>query len=199
MKIWKLFIALAILSSCMMSKTLDREVRVRIDANLPLSIFNDSRSDWSNKFTEEQYKEMFLSSMKREFASSNVVLDDVNPEFEVRFDQFTITETTKWDSVKDSTSAANGTEYDLSTLSVAAKGTVVKLSDGSPYYWAVNKSKEEKITSLQSASQMAAGENKKNDQYREKHFSENEAGELASKVGSKSGTAVVKEVFRALK
>lgn len=199
MKIWNLLIIIAILSSCSMSKTLDREVRVRIDANLPLSIFNDSRSDWSGKFTETQYKEMFLSSMKSEFSSSNVIIDDVNPEFEVRFDQFSITETTNWDSVKDSTSAANGTEYDLSTLNVVANGTVVRLSDNVSYSWSAGKSKAEKITSMQNASQMAAGENKNNDQYREKHFSDNEAGSLASKVGRKSGTAIVKEIFRALK
>lgn len=182
-----------------MSKSLERDVHVRIDSNLPVSIFNTGSSKFSEVFDEAAYQDKFLTGLKSEFTTSKVIADNVNPEFEIKFTEFTVTETTKMETVNDSTSDDHGKQFELTTLKLSAKGTVIRLKDNVSYNWSATKDKSEKVTSLRSGGQVVTGQNKEKNEYREKDFSSDEAGDLAQKCGRRSGSSIVKEILRSLK
>jgi len=188
-----------ILTSCYMSKSIERDVHVRIDSNLPVSVINNGNSKFSEAFNEAEYQEKFMTGLKSEFTTSKVIPDNVNPEFEIKFSEFIITESTKTETVNDSTSDDHGKQYELTSLVLKASGTVVRLKDGVSYNWSANKDKSEKVTSLRSGGQMVTGQNKEKNEYREKDFSTTESGDLAQKCGRRSGASIVKEIIRALK
>lgn len=188
-----------LLSACYISKSLDREVHVRLIADVPVNVVNNSNSNFTAFASNEQYAEKLLEGMKGEFNGSNVVPDNVNPEFEVLVTEFTLTETTKIETVNDTTSDDHGKKFELTELDLTAKGIVTRLSDGVQYEWWANKSKEEKVTSLRSAGQIVTGENKEKNEYREKEFSEDEALDLSWNCGRRSGNSVVKKIIGASK
>jgi hypothetical protein len=179
--------------------TIDRDVHVRVDTNLPVSIINNGNSKFSEAFNEAGYQEKFMAGLKSEFATSKVIPDNVNPEFEINFSEFIITESTKMETVNDTTSEDHGKQYELTTLKYSAKGTVVRIKDGVSYNWSANKDKSEKVTSLRSGGQVVTGQNKEKNEYREKNFNSEEAGSLAQKCGRRSGASIVKEIIRSLK
>ena len=193
------FFLVIVLNSCYMSKSLDIDVHVRINMNIPVSIFNNGASSFTANFQESDYQNQFLEGMKSEFQTGKVIPDNNNPEFEVRVDLFTITETTKMHTVNDTTSDDHGKTYELTKLDLLAKGTIVRLKDNVSYNWSASKDKEEKVTSLRSGGQIVTGQNKEKDEYREKEFSSDEAASLARKCGRRSGVSVIKEILRALK
>ena len=193
-------VALTMLSGCYinLNKHLDREVRVRVNNNLPVSIDNQGNSTFNEYLNDSQYVEQFMAGLKAEFSGNKIVIDDVNPEFEVRFSEFSITESTKMETVNNESSPDHGKEFELSTLNLVAKGTVVRMSDGVSYDWYASKNKNESLTSLRSADQIAKGTNKEKNQYREKSFVSGTATDLTQKVGRRSGTSIVKEIYNSI-
>ena len=140
-----------------------------------------------------------MIGLKGELGGNKVVIDDVNPEFEIRFDQLTVTESTRKDTINNTSSPDHGKVFELTTLKFLAKGTLVRISDGVSYNWYADKSKSESWTSLRSAEQIANGTNKEKNQYREKAFTSGTAADLTQKVGRRSGVSIVKEIYRSLK
>ena len=189
------------LSSCYtnINKQLDREVHVRISPNLPVTVNNTGNSNFSGEFTQADYTAKFLEGLKAEFGTSNIVIDELNPEFEVTFTQFTITESTTNETVNDTTSEDHGTVFELSKLDLSANGNVVRLKDGASYTWSASKSKDEDVKSSRTAGQIISGENQEKNQYREKEFDTDEAAQLSVVTGRRSATTIVKEIFKALK
>lgn len=199
MKYTALVVVALILSSCYISKSLERDVPVRIDMNIPVSLFNNGNSTFLSAFLETDYQQKFVDGMKAEFAVSRVIVDNVNPEFEVKVASFTITESTSTETVKDTTSEDNGKTFELSKLDLSASGTVTRLKDNVAYSWTASKDQEEKVKSNRTVIQLATGQNKETNQYREKEFSASEAGDLAVDGGRRSGNSIVKEILRSLK
>ena len=199
MKNAHIFLIILTLSSCYFSKTVDREVHVRIDENIPVSLFNNGNSNFIGAGSEADYQAKFLEGMKSEFNGSQVIIDQANPEFEIHVTSFSITESTSEYTVNDTTSEDHGRKYELSELDLEAKGTVVRLSNNQSYSWSALKDKEEKVTSNRNAGQMVTGQNKEKNEYRKKDFSENEAVDLSWNCGRRAGTSIVKEIIRALK
>ena len=169
-----------------MSKSLEREVHVRLDENIPVSIFNNSNSNFTGAGDEATYRSKFIEGMKAEFQTSKIIPDGVNPEFEIKVLEFTITETTKEETVNDSTSDDHGKKFELTKLELSAKGTVTRLSDNVQYNWSASKNEEEKVTSLRSGGQIVTGQNKEKNEYREKELNENEAVDLSWNCGRRS-------------
>lgn len=186
-------------SSCYVSKSLDRDVHVRINTNIPVSIFNNGNSTFVAAFQEPEYQQKFVEGMKGEFAGSKVIADNVNPEFEVKVANFSITESTSIETVNDSTSADHGKTFELSKLDLKASGTITRLKDNVVYNWSASKDNEEKVKSNRTVIHLATGQNKETNEYREKEFSTSEAGNLAGNCGRRSGNSVVKEILRSLK
>ncbi|MFT5668874.1 MAG: hypothetical protein ACI9DK_003079 [Vicingaceae bacterium] len=183
-----------------LNKHIDREVRVRISQDIPTSIDNEGNSTFNEYLNEAQYKEKYLSGLKAELnGTANIVLDDVNPEFEIRLTQLTVTESTRMDTVKNTSSPDNGKAFELTKFSLVAKGTLVRLSDGVSNDWYADKNKSESFTSTRSASEIANGTNKEKNLYHEKSFVSSTAEDLTRKVGGRSGVVVVKEISRSLK
>lgn len=182
-----------------MSKSLERDVHVSVDSNIVMSIYNNGTSNFSGAGSEEVYVQKFLEGMKAEFSSSKVVADGVNPEFNVRITEFILTESTSTETVSDTTSEENGMTYELSKLEYSAKGTVTRLKDNVEYSWYANKDNEEKVKSNRTVVQLATGQNKEQNVYREKEFTSDEAIDLAWNIGRRSGNSIVKEILRALK
>ncbi|MCG8575420.1 MAG: hypothetical protein MI810_11085 [Flavobacteriales bacterium] len=187
------------LPACYISKSLDREVPVRIEAVFPLSIINNGNSQFSKTENEALYKEKFIEGMKAEFVNSQVVINETNPEFTINVSEVTLTESTSIETVNDTTSDDHGKEFELTKLAYMAKGTVVRNSDKVSYDWYATKDKEEKVTSLRSAGQIVTGSNKEKNEYREKELDEGDVEDLMWKCGRRSGNSVVKEIIRSIK
>lgn len=199
MKYLSIVIVSLIFTSCYMSKSLDRDVHVRINMNIPVSIFNNGNSAFVAAFQEPEYQQKFVEGMKAEFTGSKVIADNANPEFEIQVANFSITESTTTETVNDSTSADHGATFELTKLDLSASGTVTRLKDNVVYNWSANKDKSEKVKSNRTVVQLATGQNKETNEYREKEFSTSEAGSLAGSCGRRSGNSIVKEILRSLK
>lgn len=192
---------LTILNSCYsnINKQLEREVHVTINGLPPISINNTGTSTFTGSYTEDQLIAKFIEGMESEFQGSKIIIDDVNPEFTISFSEFTIDESTKAETVNDSLSENHGDIFELTTLDLTGKGSVVRVSDGVSYSWYANKNKDEKVTSLRSAGQVVTGSNKDKTEYREKTLNSDAASDLSFKCGRRSGASIVKEIFKSLK
>lgn len=189
------------LNSCYtnINKQLEREVHVTITGLPSATINNTGASDFTGAYTQEQLVAKFMEGMKAEFQGSKIIIDDVNPEFSISFSEFTIVESTKTETVNDTLSENHGDIFELTTLDLTAKGNVVRVADGVSYSWYANKRKSEKVTSLRSAGQVLTGTNKDKTEHREKTLDADAASDLSYKCGNRSGTSIVKEIFKSLK
>lgn len=188
-----------ILTGCYVTKTLDREVHVILEENFSLSIVNNGNSTFTNAGSAEEYKAKFIDGVKSEFSSSKIIPDGVNPEFRIEIKKLTITESTSIETVNDTTSDQNGQSFELTKLEYNANGIVIRLSDNAEFAWNASKDKEEKVTSNRSVIQLATGQNKEQNVYREKDFSDDEALSTTWHIGRRSGQSTVKEIIKALK
>lgn len=188
-----------ILSGCYVTKTLDREVHVTLEENFPLFIVNNGNSTFTSLSSADNYKAKFIEGVKSEFSSSKVNPDGVNPEFRIEIKELTITESTSVETVNDTTSDQNGQSFELTRLEYNANGIVIRLSDNKEFTWNASKDKEEKVTSNRSVIQLATGQNKEQNVYREKDFSDDEALSTTWHIGRRSGQSTVKEIIKALK
>jgi hypothetical protein len=188
------------LSSCYMNlnKHLEREVKVRLDTNFPVSIDNQGNSSFSSSLNEVQYKEEFLKGLRAEFQGSKIIIDDLHPEFEIQFSQFSVSESTRMDTIKNTSSPDNGKIFELSKLRIEARGKLIRMTDGVVNDWYAHLDDSESTTSLRSASQITGGTNKEKNEYREKPFNTDQAGEMTLKVGRRSGVSIVKEIYNSL-
>lgn len=200
---FKSLIALAIsfltLSSCYTNfKELDREVHVRIIDNTSVSVQNNSNSNFSGYLNDAQYRENMMQGLRSDLQANKVIIDDNNPEFEVFVSQLTVVESTKTDSIVDAESPSNGMTFELTTLDFSASGTMRRISDGETFSWSADKSKSESTTTSRSAAQIATGENKSKNEYREKELDANEASDLATKVGERAGAMIIRDLIKAV-
>ncbi len=189
-------LSLTFLTSCYTNlKELDREVRVRIVDNMSITIENNGNSTFTEYLNEAQYREEFLRGLRSDLQGKKVIIDNQNPEFEVVLEKLSITESTRMDTIKDASSPDNGKVFELTTLDLDASGSMRKISDGKMFTWSADKSKSESTTSLRSAAQIAAGENKDKNEYREKAFDSGESGDLTEKVGGRAGSMIVRDLI----
>ena len=188
-----------VLSGCYITKSLDREVHATLLEDFPVQISNLGNSIFTGAGTDSDYRQKFLEGMKSEFSSSKVILDGVNPEFKIQITTLKIIESTSIETVSDSSSDQNGQSFELTKLEYNASGKVIRLSDNKEFTWSASKEKEEKITSNRSVIQLATGQNKEQNIYREKDFSDDEAINLSWNIGRRSGQSSVKEIIKALK
>lgn len=188
-----------LLTSCYVSKSLEDEVRVRINGVIPVTIVNEGNSAFVDAYTKKEYQQKFLEGLKAEFATSKVIIDNENPMFEIKFTSLTITESTEMETVNDSTSDDHGRQFELTKLSLTAKGDLIQLPQGNSSSWWADKTKAERVTSLRSGGQVITGQNKEKNEYREKEFSDDQAADLTIKCGRRSGVVIVKDIIRAVK
>lgn len=199
MKLFYPFLISLILVSCYITKSLDKDVHIVLEENIPITIINNGNSNFTAAGNDNDYTTKFMEGIKSEFSSSKVIPDGINPEFKVIITELKITESTSTETVNDTTSEQNGTTYELTKLEYNAKGLITRIKDNKEYTWSATKDKEETVTSNRSVIQMATGQNKEQNVYREKDFSPDEAISLTWNIGRRSGTSVVKEIIRALK
>jgi hypothetical protein len=188
-----------VMTACYMSKSLEQDVRVRIDSNIPVSIFKNGNSNFTDAGDEAAYQAKFMEGMKSEFGTSKVIIDEANPEFSVKVSELIITESTSIKTIDDTTSDEHGKSYELTKLEYSAKGTVTRLTDNVVYNWSASKDDEEKVKSNRTVVQLATGGNKERNVYREKEFNTTEAVDLGRNIGRRSGNSIVKEIRRSLK
>jgi len=190
---------LAIFQSCYVSKSLDRDVKVKLSEALIVKINNSGNSNFSGKYTEGEYKAAFFEGMKAEFAGSHIILVENDPEFSIIVDELVINESTKSETVSDADSPDNGKVFELSELDLSSSGNVNSPSGTHVSSWSADKNKEEKVTNSRSGGQIITGDNKDNNTYREKEFSDDEALDLAQKCGRRSGARIINDIVRAIK
>lgn len=181
---------------CYISKPLESEVHVSINEFIQVSVINNGNSNFSGNVADAEYINQFLTGIKAELQSSNVVLDNASPQFEISFTGLVITESTRKDTVKDVESPDNGKIFELTTLDIEASGKVKKISNGAVENWTASKDKSEKVQSYRTVGQMINGENKERNEYRENEFDTNEAASLANSCGRRSGVVAVKDIAR---
>lgn len=194
-----IIVSLVLFQSCYVSKSLERDVNVSLNESMIMSISNHGNSSFSSNYSEEEYKAAFIEGMKAEFASGHIIIVDNNPEFAVSISEFTMIESTKTETVSDEDSDDNGKVFELNSLSLNAKGQVVKVNGSESRDWWADKSKDEKVTNSRSGGQIITGDNKDNNTYREKEFNDDIALDLARKCGRRSGARIINDIVKALK
>jgi hypothetical protein len=185
-------------TSCYVSKPLEDEVHVRISANFPITITNTGNSTFSANLNETQYYQEFVKGLEAEFGTSNIIIDETKALYEIRFTSYTVTESTKTETVNDTTSNDHGRVFELTTLKMRATGTIVDVRTKDTFTWSAAKEKSESATSLRSGGQVVTGQNKDKKEYREKAFDDNQTSDLTTKCGRRSGVSIVKKISKAL-
>lgn len=191
-----------ILSGCYvnLNHTIDREVRVSIVEDVPITITNTGNSTFNEYMSEDEYRSKYLAALRAELGgTTNIILTDENPEYLITITSFTIQESTKEEKINDSESPDNGKIFELTTLDFTAQGSVKNLSTGKSRSWYANKSKSESTTSSRSAGQLVTGDNKDKNEYREKDFDSGTAADFTNTIGSRSGIVIVKEISKSMK
>ncbi len=186
-------------TSCYVSKTLDREVKITLDESFEISMQNNGNSNFTGGFTADEYRAAFIEGMKAEFASSKIVIVQDNPEFMVSISELKIEESTKTETVNDTESDDHGKEFELTTIDMNSKGLVDQVEKEHIKEWYAEKEKSEKVTNSRSAGQVITGDNKDRKTYREKEFDSNEALDLAEKCGRRSGARIINDIIKAIK
>lgn len=181
-------------SSCQVSKPLETEVRVSINESLPIKITKDAGATFITFYGEDDYRKIFLQEVKNSLALHKVIVDNTNPQFSLAFIELTMDEKTTTDTVKDEKSKDNGKIFDIAVAKLNASGTLINLNNQTSTPWAVEKSKRERITSLQSLGQVISGENKGLNEYRKKDFEKGEFVSLSGQCGQKASEEIYKVI-----
>lgn len=61
--------ALLCCQSCYVAKPLDRDVRISITTDFPITIKNEGNSNFSTRHTEAEYRKQYINDMMAEFAN----------------------------------------------------------------------------------------------------------------------------------
>ena len=187
------------LSSCYISKNLDREVRVSLTTDFTVEVSNTGNSQFTSNFTAEEYKAAFIERLTSELSYSKIIVDPANPEFNVVISKVVIKESTKTETVNDEESEQHGQSYELTSLDIDASGSVTQVVGGKTETWTAYKGKEESVTSNRSGGQIITGQNKDNNTYREKEFSSDKAKDLTGDTGRRSGAVIINKIHKILK
>ena len=196
-----LFVASILIYACTTTKSLETEVTIAIDSDFDVIVENKGKSNFSEKYTNREYKDAYLTALKSSLVlhKVKVIPPSMSPDFTMTISKLTIVESTRLDTVKNEKSEDDGKVFELTTVSLKANGTVTRVSTSKKYGWSGDKSKSEKKTSFQSAGEVVTGQNKDMTKYREKKFDEYTIRNLASTCGSNSGVSITKQVKRLLK
>ena len=190
---------LTTLQSCYISKKLDRSVPISLDENYKFVVENIGNSNFTEGFSDEELKSEFISGMLIEFESNQIILVEDNFEFLVSISRLAINESTKKEIISDNDSPNNGTEYELSTISINSKGLIDSFEGKHIGEQSASKSKSEKTTSNRSIIEYAVGGNKEANLYREKEFDGSETKDLVYKCGRRTAARIIIMIAKELK
>ena len=70
--------------SCYVAKPLDRDVRISITTDFPITVKNEGNSNFSSRHTEAEYRKQYIIDMMSEFANDHIIVDQASPEFVVK-------------------------------------------------------------------------------------------------------------------
>jgi hypothetical protein len=198
-------ISLTLLSSCSSTNTSSApaapppDVHVSLNENFPVAIIKDAEATFITFYTEDDYRKAFLDEMKRSLTVSQVIPDNVSPQFSITLTSLELNEATVTDTVKDQKSKDNGKVFPLAVAKLKASGTLTNLQTQQTIPWTVTHDKRERITSFQNLAQIVKGENKNLDEYRKKDFDRNEFVSLAAACGQMAARDISKTIRRQLK
>ena len=163
-------ITLLSLEGCYVAKPLDRDVRISVNTDFPIFIKNEGNSNFSIRHKDAEYRKQYINDMMGEFANDHIVVDQATPEFVVTITSLELYETTKVDTVKDTSSKDNGMIQELTLAKLKTSGTLKKAGGTTTIAWTADRDKNEELTKSRSVRQIAAGENKDGSNYRVASF-----------------------------
>ena len=192
-------ITLFSLEGCYVAKPLDRDVRISVNTDFPIFIKNEGNSNFSTRHTEAEYRKQYINDMMGEFANDHIVVDQATPEFIVNITSLELYETTKVDTVKDTSSKDNGMIRELSLAKLKTAGTIKKAGGTTTIAWTADRDKNEELTKSRSVGQIAAGENKDGSSYRIVSFDDNEFVVQSGHCGRRAAVRMAQEIRKQLK
>ena len=192
-------ITLFSLEGCYVAKPLDRDVRISVNTDFPIFIKNEGNSNFSTRHTEAEYRKQYINDMMGEFANDHIVVDQATPEFVVTITSLELYETTKVDTVKDTSSKDNGMIRELSLAKLKTAGTIKKAGGTTTIAWTADRDKNEELTKSRSVGQIAAGENKDGSNYRLVSFDDNEFVVQSGHCGRRAAVRMAQEIRKQLK
>lgn len=198
-------ISLILFSSCSSTNTSSTpvapppDVHVNLNESLLITITKDAEASFITFYTEDDYRKAFLDEIKRSFTASQIIPDNISPQFEITLTTLEMNETTVTDTVKDQKSKDNGKVFPLAVAKLKASGTLTNLQTQQTTPWTVTHDKKERVTSFQNLAQIVKGENKNLDEYRKKDFDRNEFVSLAAGCGQLAARDITKTIRRQLK
>ena len=187
------------LEGCYVAKPLDRDVRISVNTDFPIFIKNEGNSNFSTRHTEAEYRKQYINDMMGEFANDHIVVDQATPEFVVTITSLELYETTKVDTVKDTSSKDNGMIRELSLAKLKTAGTIKKAGGTTTIAWTADRDKNEELTKSRSVGQIAAGENKDGSSYRIVSFDDNEFVVQSGHCGRRAAVRMAQEIRKQLK
>ena len=192
-------ITLFSLEGCYVAKPLDRDVRISVNTDFPIFIKNEGNSNFSTRHTEAEYRKQYINDMMGEFANDHIVVDQATPEFVVTITSLELYETTKVDTVKDTSSKDNGMIRELTLAKLKTSGTIKKAGGTTTIAWTADRDKNEELTKSRSVGQIAAGENKDGSSYRIVSFDDNEFVVQSGHCGRRAAVRMAQEIRKQLK
>ena len=192
-------ITLFSLEGCYVAKPLDRDVRISVNTDFPIFIKNEGNSNFSTRHTEAEYRKQYINDMMGEFANDHIVVDQATPEFIVNITSLELYETTKVDTVKDTSSKDNGMIQELTLAKLKTSGTIKKAAGTTTIAWTADRDKNEELTKSRSVGQIAAGENKDGSSYRIVSFDDNEFVVQSGHCGRRAAVRMAQEIRKQLK
>lgn len=185
-----------VLSSCYISKKLPTNIPVYLNVEFIAEINNSGSSSFSSIYTQNQYKKEFLKGLDYELSTNGLLSVDIGGVYNVFLSNFSINESTKYESVSDVDSPDDADTHELTSLSLDASGKILSADGKASETWYANKSKSESITNNRSTTDYALGSNKDGKSYREKPFSEDICIDLTYKCGRRSGVRIIKIISK---
>jgi hypothetical protein len=198
------FLLVLALSGCNIGKTLEVEKTVYIDNQIVYSAFPTATDKYLGNVTEEQVRTAFMVELGSHMSGNKLRPIDARSQadFVLVVTGISLSESSSTYTVDDADSPYNGTTFNLSNCQITTSARLYANSGGRETLlddFSDSESKEEKVKNNRTLGDMITGDNKDNNEYRLKAFSDDVFIDVAQKGARSLGARVTNKVARYLK
>jgi len=164
---------------------------VRIVDDATFSITGGKINGCSAQLTEAEYRKVFLKALENDLRLQKVVIDEENPEFEIRLSKWTIYEMEKEEKITDVNSPQNNQKFQLTTISMYVSGSIQRLSDQKSNNWSAAYDLSETITSQATTVKNGQGVEQTENNYKKNAFDKETATRITEQIAMRSEVKLV--------
>jgi|GEM_PF-5499412 len=179
------------LSSCF-GRKIPEGATLRISAApQPELVIADGAKYWNG--TERECLEKTLAVLRTELAGFQVtVVDSGKADYVLQLSSYTITESIRSETVRDTASSYNGQTFQLASCDISVNGLLISERNGRSKKVFAGASKDEQLKNNRTVFDLALGTNKDRTEYRQKTL----AGSIYERLCEQSGQRLAAAVTR---